>query len=344
MILKSRDHFREGVFQRDNHKCVVCGAPAKDAHHIMERRLFDDGGYYLDNGASLCEPHHLEAEMTTLSCDKIRELAGIKAVILPPHLYPDTQYDKWGNIILENGNRLKGDLFFDESVQKILGMGGVLSLFTHHIKYPRTYHLPWSQNITSDDKIIPSLDVFKGKEVVVTVKMDGENTSMYSDYIHARSINSGPHPSRNWVKAFHNQIAHNIPEAWRVCGENLYAVHSIHYKNLSNWFQMFSIWNERNFCLSWDETLEWAALLGCTTVPVLYRGIWDETLIRGLFSPQFQGDGCEGYVVRLTEGFYYRDFRKSAAKFVRKGHVATHGHWMRAKLIVNGTTSQNDST
>ena len=43
--LLTRDNFRESVFDRDNHKCVFCDKHAKDAHHIMERRLFNDGGY-----------------------------------------------------------------------------------------------------------------------------------------------------------------------------------------------------------------------------------------------------------------------------------------------------------
>ncbi|MDM8549714.1 hypothetical protein QUF72_06550 [Desulfobacterales bacterium HSG2] len=37
--MKSRDIFRESIFKRDNHKCVVCGEPAQDAHHIIERRI-----------------------------------------------------------------------------------------------------------------------------------------------------------------------------------------------------------------------------------------------------------------------------------------------------------------
>src|SRR3972149_1790099 len=103
----TRDEFREGVFKRDNHKCVICGEPAKDAHHIMERRLFDDGGYHLSNGASLCQTHHIQAEETTLSCEEIRTAAKIKDVILPEHLYNDNDftYDKWGNIIMPNGSR-----------------------------------------------------------------------------------------------------------------------------------------------------------------------------------------------------------------------------------------------
>src|SRR5690242_12675496 len=104
--LLTRDEFREGVFARDKNQCVHCGAPAKDAHHIIERRLWPDGGYYLDNGASLCGDCHLLAEQTLLSCDQIRKEAGIEIILLPPHLYDDFEYDKWGNIVLPNGRRL----------------------------------------------------------------------------------------------------------------------------------------------------------------------------------------------------------------------------------------------
>ena len=117
-LLLDRDTFRESVFERDGHVCVICDEPAKDAHHILERRLFPDGGYYLDNGASLCEKHHLEAEMTTLTCDDIRDAAGIKVVIIPPHFYEDVEYDKWGNQVMRNGTRLKGELFDDGACRR----------------------------------------------------------------------------------------------------------------------------------------------------------------------------------------------------------------------------------
>src|SRR5260221_219878 len=153
MKLLTRDEFREAVFERDDHKCVVCGKPAIDAHHIMERRLWQDGGYYLENGASLCEEHHLMAESTKLDCEMIREFAGIKPVALPPHLYKDQKYDKWGNPIMFDCSRLRGELFYDESVQKIIAP--YLGIFnTLRVKYPRTYHLPWSPSVTSDDRVL----------------------------------------------------------------------------------------------------------------------------------------------------------------------------------------------
>jgi hypothetical protein len=128
-ILLTRDQFREGVFARDRHSCVLCGAAAQDAHHILERRLFTDGGYYLENGASVCGPCHFDCEQTNVSVEDVRRAAGITRAVLPEHFYSDLSYDKWGNIVLENGMRLKGELFYDESVQKILLVGGWLEHF-----------------------------------------------------------------------------------------------------------------------------------------------------------------------------------------------------------------------
>lgn len=329
--LLNRNEFRKQVFQRDNHKCVICGADGKDAHHIMERRLFDDGGYYLNNGSTLCEEHHLAAEMTTLSCEEIREACGITKIILPEHLYNDNKYkyDKWGDIILPNGNRLVGELFFDESAQKILKRGNVLQYFTHYIKYPRTYHLPWSQQGRTDDKYLKDTSIFKGKEIVVTTKMDGESTTFYNDYIHARSINSGSHPSRKYVKGIWGKINWEIPDKWRICGENLYARHTIEYNDLEDYFLVFSIWNEKNECLDWEETKEYCDMLQLKTVSVIYEGLYNEEYLKNL---KVEG---EGYVIRLKDSFKYKDFRKSVAKCVNDDFVLPHGHWFSKKIIPN---------
>jgi len=108
-------------------------------------------------------------------------------------------------------------------------------------KYPRTTHLPWSEGGSDDDRILRSTEHFRNKIVVVTEKMDGENTTMYSQHIHARSLDSKHHPSRDWVKNFWQQIRFNIPEGYRICGENMYGTHSIHYNNLKSYFLGFSI-------------------------------------------------------------------------------------------------------
>jgi hypothetical protein len=209
------------------------------------------------------------------------------------------------------------------------------------IKYPRTYHLPWSQGKTNDDKVLKDISCFANKEIVVSIKLDGENTTLYNNYIHARSLDSRTHPSQAWVKNFWNKIKNNIPDRWRICGENLYAKHSIFYENLDSYFYGFSIWDDENTCLSWDETLEWFSLLGVTSVPVLYIGKFEEKTIKDLvYKLDLNKD--EGYVVRLKESFNYTNFKNSVAKFVRGNHVQTDKHWKTSKIIKNKLKEKED--
>lgn len=199
-------------------------------------------------------------------------------------------------------------------------------------KYSRTFHFPWSVGATNDDKIMKDMSGFYGEEVVVTEKMDGENSTMSRDYIHARSLDSADHESRHWIKGLWSQIRYDIPEGWRICGENLYAKHSIEYDDLPSYFMVFNIWNEENLCLSFDETIQWCQLLGLEHVPVLWRGIYDEKIIK-----EFELDYSkqEGYAVRVAKSFKYEDFSKFVGKNVREGHVKTSEHWMFQKIVPN---------
>lgn len=202
------------------------------------------------------------------------------------------------------------------------------------IKYPRTLHLPWSEGIGKDDKIIKSLDDFIGKYVVVTEKMDGENTTLYwNGENHARSLDSKNHESRNWIKRFHSERVHLFPENYRVCGENLYAKHSIKYENLKSYFYGFSLW-EDEFCFPWDFTVSCFEGLKIHPVDVIWKGIFDEKSIKDL-SKKIDTSKIEGFVLRIEDGFYMNDFTKCVAKFVRKGHVNTDKHWMNSKLEKN---------
>ncbi|WP_291307636.1 MULTISPECIES: RNA ligase family protein [unclassified Devosia] len=54
-------------------------------------------------------------------------------------------------------------------------------------KYGRTCHLPTSPGATSDDKVMLGLDGLMAGDLVVTEKMDGENTTIHRGGSHARS-------------------------------------------------------------------------------------------------------------------------------------------------------------
>jgi len=690
--LLTREEFRTKVFERDHYRCVFCKADAVDAHHIMERRLWDDGGYYLENGASVCTPCHILCEKTYYSTADVRKATGITRILLPDHFYDDQEFDKWGNPVMPNGQRLRGELFYDGSVQKI--MADYLHLFTKYIKYPRTFHLPWSDGMHDDDRMMPDVKIFEGKRVIVMEKMDGECllastkitmsdfskinirdiyknkiigqhvlgvnqrgeivpskilnvffngvteewlsvnvkgqhgpyvkiictpnhkfnvndnyieaknmkggdmvkiidyspdltsiqeqillgmllgdasihnvkdhgcknvnkmviqfshkkehleyiewinkrlgdiarqycfctsgfgstmikcwtassnsifnsfnsmivngkkivpnwviekitplslafwymddgnllhnfkqrdraqfsvcgfdresclvlqqclekfginsvleeyknylylrlftndserffelisphippcmqyklpeklrgkeltipkvehnisvprlrevevksvekylhntnrgkydietethnyfangvlvhncTTMYNDYIHARSIDSGSHGSRNWIKAFHGQMCNNIPDDWRINVENVYAKHSIFYKNLPTYAYGFALWNEKNYLLDWMTSLEWFELLGITPCPWFYWDTYDRKKIHSLYEELSKDHETEGYVIRVDEPFHYGQFRTHVGKFVRKGHIQTTKHWAYGQKI-----------
>lgn len=329
----TREEFKKAVFERDKW-CVICGNNPVDAHHILERRLFPDGGYVPDNGVALCARCHLQAEATLINPDLLRRKAGITRVVLPPHLPADDSYDKWGNVILPDHSRLPGELFYDESVQKILDPG---IKFRTHTKYPKTPHLPWSDGVLKDDFVhLPRFQSYA--DVVITEKMDGENTTLYHDYIHARSLDMSYHQSRTWVKNLHAKIAHEIPEHWRICGENLYAKHAIAYRDLPSFFMVFAIFSGST-CLSWEDTVDYCGVLGLHTVPVRWGpGMWladqmPKYLQSNPFEPWYS-DEIEGYVIRSDGAFEINRFRDNIAKYVRPNHVTPDTQNWKAKQVI----------
>lgn len=200
-------------------------------------------------------------------------------------------------------------------------------------KHPRTYHTEWSDSLAADDKlycsIFGNMNNFIGKRIIVSVKMDGENTTFYPDYFHARSIDSRHNFTRDWCKKLHSIVKFDIPQNWRITGENVAYYHSIEYNSLVSYFYMFMIWNEKNIALPYDELVEWAKLLDLAIPDVLYDGIYDEQKLIEI-AKNLDKTQMEGYVIRLADSFSYEDFSKSVAKYVRPNHVQHDDeHWLK---------------
>jgi len=209
-------------------------------------------------------------------------------------------------------------------------------------KYPRTYHLPFSPGTTSDDRIARDVSpIVAESPIVITEKCDGENTCLNERGVFARSHGA---PTRNpWASYLwdlHARLKGNL-KTLELFGESLYAVHSIRYSGLENYFLLFAI-RDGDHWLSWKEVTEYAHLIDIPTVPVLYEGHLTptelqptvETLVsqpsRLSGNPAFvPASPTEGIVIRLADAFPDDDFSRSVFKWVRKGHVATSTHWAR---------------
>jgi len=198
-------------------------------------------------------------------------------------------------------------------------------------KYPHTLHLPWSPGVHRDDRVMISTVHLDGEEVVVTEKMDGENTTIYHDGIyHARSIDSGSSLWRTRIAALAAELGHVIQPGERVCGENMYAEHSIRYEDLPSVFLVFSMWT-LNYCQSWDDTYDWAVKNGLFTVPVICVGKFDRDSITEAyeFYKKKLDRPSEGYVVRVRRGFLVNGFEDYVGKYVREKHVQTDDFWTK---------------
>lgn len=206
-------------------------------------------------------------------------------------------------------------------------------------KFPRTWHVPWSSG-TDDDKTWSEEDfrsAFELRDLVITEKMDGENTTAYSDGSwHARSIDSNnKHKARECMNRYKAQFM-AIPKGWRVCGENLFWKHSIHYKDLTDFFQVFSVINDGNQVLSWTDTEYFCGFYGFKTVKCkeTYNGYITtfEEIMKDLM---WESKTTEGLVIRPSNSFYFDSYSDLVAKYVRPNHVQTDEHWLNSKLTPN---------
>lgn len=209
---------------------------------------------------------------------------------------------------------------------------------TEHWKHPKTMHLLFSEGLQNDDRKIQDEFCFKNKYVAITEKRDGEGSNLYNNGFHVRSLSSVHHPSRSFVKSLHSSIKNEIPEGWKIYGENLYGVKSIPYNDLKSYFEVIMIWDENRNCLSLDNTLIWCKKLNLTHVPILDIIKIEENNFNEVkkWSDIIISEGKEGIVIRNIEQFHYSDFQNNVAKTVRKGHVQPNeSHWLSHPVIPN---------
>jgi len=209
------------------------------------------------------------------------------------------------------------------------------------MKYPKTYHLPYSPGATKDDKKLQDgwFSNYIGQEIVITAKLDGENIHMTQKDCYARSDGAPTRSpwSRNiWdpQEGLYWKIKQFIGDNETIFGENLYGEHSIHYNKLTDYFHLFAVNDGVNW-YSWDDVKMMADIMNIPHVPELWRGmIYKEEDLKKLVEKyvhdsEWYGDVREGVVVRITDSFPIEDFPKCVCKWVRKDHVNTSIHWTK---------------
>lgn len=210
------------------------------------------------------------------------------------------------------------------------------------MKYPRTYHVPFSPGATKDDKKLKDgwFEYYRGKEIVLTEKLDGENSCLCQKGVFARSHGAetrSPWSINLWGDdGLYWKVKGLIDDDLLIFGENLYGEHSIHYEKLRDYFHVFACYNETtDKWWSWDDVKFVSKVLGVPHVPTLWRGIAEsedqirELIIQTMNMPSAYGNTKEGVVMRLANEFDGEDFPNYVCKYVRANHVQTDEHWTR---------------
>lgn len=201
------------------------------------------------------------------------------------------------------------------------------------MKYPRTFHLRYSPGVTKDDKVMKNIDRWLEGDykVIVSEKLDGENTSLHSNHIHARSEDSKSQPWRSHLKSVWANIKHKIPNNLQIVVEDMYAKHSIYYDRLTSYHYIIMIIDkETKMVLPFLDTLLWADELEIPMAPVYYEGEYNLfDCVRDIPMYSKFGEEMEGYVIRYSGEFPISEFPSRVGKWVRANHVETDEHWTR---------------
>ena len=212
-------------------------------------------------------------------------------------------------------------------------------------KYNRTHHFPFSPGTTNDDRINKNYwqHISALSQLVYTEKLDGENNCINQYGVFARS-HAAPTQSP-WTSYLREKwsLIRNDLKTIELFGENLYAIHSIEYSRLTDYFYVFAV-RDQDQWLSWEEVNFYAQLLDFPTVPEIMlpqpvsQQEFERQVVQTAQRPStfgskdvFENTPCsmEGIVVRTTNQYPVHQFSENVFKYVRKNHVKTDTHWTR---------------
>lgn len=226
---------------------------------------------------------------------------------------------------------------------------------TAFFRFPHTPHIAWlGEGQPRDDKVLalPEAHKLLSHELIVEEKVDGANLGLSVDDSGVlRAQNRGAYldlslpkeqfkPLKRWLAPRADVLADALFPDLMLFGEWCYAVHSVRYTRLPDWFLAFDIYDRTNgefWSVARRDTL--AAKLGLEVVPRLGSGRFDLPKLKALLGESRLADGpAEGLYVRHSAG----DNLNARAKLVRREFVqAIDEHWSKKVLVTNALASKS---
>lgn len=220
---------------------------------------------------------------------------------------------------------------------------------TEFFRFPRTPHLAWlARSTPREDKVLTpyEADEFLAHSVIVEEKVDGANVGLSVDesgilqvqnrgaFLARETSHPQFKPLFRWLEPRRDALGDALFPDLMLFGEWCYAVHSIRYTTLPDWFLAFDVY-DRGHREFWSTARrdDLAHRLDLELVPRLAAGRFDLDGIVQLMGGSRLADGpAEGIYVRRDEG----DRLVARAKLVRPEFVqGIEQHWSERRLETN---------
>lgn len=217
-------------------------------------------------------------------------------------------------------------------------------------KFPRTPHLSWlADGAPRDDKVMSAVErsQFLANPIVVEEKVDGANIGLSLGgggdvRVQSRGgyLGPGSHPQFQPLWGWIAERAHRLKDALRggliLFGEWCFAVHSVRYSELPDWFLGFDVYDPsqgRFFSTARRNRL--LSSVQVTPVPQISRGRFDANMLVEVLHTRRSALGAQ-----TLEGLYLRnesdDWLNARAKLVRADFLqGIEEHWSRRRIEPN---------
>lgn len=208
-------------------------------------------------------------------------------------------------------------------------------------KYEKTFHVfPVTKKYNLDATTFQRL---LAGEVVVEEKMDGSNTGIIRHHkgfvLQNRNSLVGPSVHEqfdffhNWANVQNYNKIMAVPENTLIYGELLYAVHTIYYDRLPDYFLVFDV-RQNGSWLNYVDRAVFCATYGFSMVPLIATGSFTAEQLKKLVpAKSAYGDMSEGIVVkRYAKHGYFR------GKIVKPEFIKTleeSDHWTKYNVERN---------
>lgn len=213
-------------------------------------------------------------------------------------------------------------------------------------KYDKTYRVIVPQVDVKGKLYLPKDDVklLLGGRVIVEEKLDGANTGIirHKSGFHLQKrgslVGTSEHAQfqffHNWAHYQNYEKIMKVPIGYIIYGELMYAIHTVYYDELPDYFLVFDVWHEGRF-LNYEERNDFCQKYKFHQVPLITKDFYNVDDLFDLIpnKSEYGNEPAEGIVIKRYSKKNYTRAKLVREEFVKK--VNDSDHWIHKKLKKN---------